>query len=256
MGTELQLEKKTLFKCLPRTPPKPRFCVCEAEGGCQHELWVLGCRVEDHLISDSHHIRWQSSGSGSLCDSPQAATVPALYLHWSAWPCSFQFALLLVLWVLLYSLALCSEGGEVCGEVRLGEKGTLLLRSEVRKPPISLLWDWCSWNVAVPLEVSLFGSKKLQIICSISEKCTFQVEGWAPHASFHFFQGVLWALLMTDKKNLPKNSDSDSSVPQALAQMLGWRRKWKPECKWQSCLNTCTSQDDFGYFCGLIYSKW
>lgn len=78
----------------------------------------------------------------SLCKEQapvSTAAVPALYLHVRA--DSFQFALFSVLWVLLYSLALCSEGSEVCGEVHLGGKGTLLLRSEVRKPPISLLWD-------------------------------------------------------------------------------------------------------------------
>lgn len=31
------------------------------------------------------------------------------------------------------SLAFYSEGGEVCGKVRLREKGTLLLRPEVKK---------------------------------------------------------------------------------------------------------------------------
>lgn len=150
----------------------------------------------------SHHIRWRSSGSGSFSDSPEApisaAAVPALYLHVRA--DTFQFALFLVLWVFLYSLALCSEGGEACGEIHLGEKGTLLLRSEVRKPPISLLWDWRSRIAAVPLELLLFGHKKFQIICSISKRCTFQVERWASHASSHSFHGVLWARLTTDRK--------------------------------------------------------
>lgn len=61
MGTELQLKKKTLFKCFPRTPPKPRFGGCGAEGSTQHELrvWVLGCRVEEvpfHITSDGEAV--------------------------------------------------------------------------------------------------------------------------------------------------------------------------------------------------------
>lgn len=127
------------------------------------------------------------SSQPALCSDGEAAAVAAFVtalrhrsplLRCLRFVCvdSFQFALFLVLWVLLYSLALCSEGGEVCGEVHLGEKGTLLLRPEVRKPPISLLWDWHSHIVAVPLEILLFGNKKFQIICSISKKCTFQVE--------------------------------------------------------------------------------
>lgn len=88
-------------------------------------------------------LQLRSGAGGSVCDSPQAATsaaaVPVLYLHVHV--DSFQFGLFLVLWVLLYSLAFCSEGGEVCGEVHLVEKGTLLLRPEVKKTPISPLWD-------------------------------------------------------------------------------------------------------------------
>lgn len=83
--------------------------------------------------------------------------VPILYLHVHV--DSFQLVLFSVLWFLLYSLAFCSEGGEVCGEVCVGEKGTLVLRPEVRKTPISPLWDSQSHIVAVPLEVSLFSKK-------------------------------------------------------------------------------------------------
>lgn len=87
---------------------------------------------------------WLGSGDGSsLHDSPQVPTsataLPALYVlvHID----SVQFALFLVLWVLLYRLAFCSEGDEVCGELHLDEMGTSLLRAEVKKPPISPLWD-------------------------------------------------------------------------------------------------------------------
>lgn len=64
----------------------------------------------------------------------QHLAMPTLYLHVHVG--SFWFALLL--WVLsvqpeAQSLAFYSEGGEVCGEVRLHEKGTLLLRPEVKK---------------------------------------------------------------------------------------------------------------------------
>lgn len=78
----------------------------------------------------------------SVHDGAQALTsatvMPVLYLHVHV--DSFQFALFRVV-VLLYSLTFCSEDGEVCGKVHLGEKGTLLLRPEVNKPPISPLWD-------------------------------------------------------------------------------------------------------------------
>lgn len=157
MGTELQFQKKTLFKCFPRTQPKSRFGGCGAAGNSQHELWVLGCRMEEVLFHISHlwapmvkrqqwFSLWQPSGTDLRCCGAHI-----FYLH----VCvdSFQFALFLVLWLLLYSLAFCSEGGEVCGKVHLGEKGTLLLRPEVRKPPISLLWDWLSycssWGLAL-----------------------------------------------------------------------------------------------------------
>lgn len=49
-GLNCKLKKKTLFKCFPRTHPKPRFGGCGAESSSQHELWVLGCRVEEVLL--------------------------------------------------------------------------------------------------------------------------------------------------------------------------------------------------------------
>lgn len=95
------------------------------------------------FISATFVLYLRRSAGGSVHDSPQAPTsatvVPILYLHVHV--DSFQFALFLVLWVLLYSFVFCSEGGEVCGEVHLGEKGTLLLRPEVKKTPISPLQD-------------------------------------------------------------------------------------------------------------------
>lgn len=95
------------------------------------------------FISAAFVLWLQHSASSSVCDSPQTPTsatvVPVLCLHVHI--DSLQFALYLVLWFLLYSLAFCSEGGEVCCAVHLGEKGTLLLRPEVKKTAISPLLD-------------------------------------------------------------------------------------------------------------------
>lgn len=78
MGTELQFQKKTLFKCFPRTQPKSRFGGCGAVGNSQHELYVLGCRMEEVLFHISHlwapmakrqqwFSLWQPSGTDLRC---------------------------------------------------------------------------------------------------------------------------------------------------------------------------------------------
>lgn len=161
-GDWTTFEMQTLFKCVLRSYSKPRFGGCGAKGSSESECWDPGPRQRGMLLFSVSCLQcssWQVLCSNPRCYSTQPTPSHAHSL--SACPRRQFLVCSLVVGFAVQpeaqSLAFYSEGGEVCGEVRLCEKGTLLLRPEVKKKthfstPFSVL---CAIDTVILLQFLL-----------------------------------------------------------------------------------------------------
>lgn len=157
-GTELHLKCRLYSNASPEVIQNPGLvavgprAALSPSGGPRSQGMLLFC------VSCLQRTPWQASRTNPSCCSTQPTRSHARSL--SACPRRQFLVCSLVVGFAIRpeakSLAFYSEGGEVCGEVRLREKGTLLLRPEVKKnhfsTPFSVL---CAIDTVILLQFLL-----------------------------------------------------------------------------------------------------